>query len=184
MATTLETQTVKDHIAKICASIPTSVTFADELLQAGLVGEAGHKEAIELTGSSSRDKVSKLMSEVMTRVAGSQDKLAKFVSILESRNVELAENLTSAYQGPLASSDKSTAPQRKHCAGHEGNKTEPSPASTRRKEQDSFADQYVAQLRRVYSAPPPTWDPLPQCKHIRLAMIKEKGKCRDGADYC
>ena len=23
---------------------------------------------------------------------------------------------------------------------------------------------------------PPTWDPLPQCQHVKLAMIKEKGK--------
>ena len=69
-----------------------------------------------------------------------------------------------AYQG-LASSDKSTAPRL------------PAP-----KCRDSFADQYVAQLRQVYRAPPPTWDPLPQRKHIRLAMIKEKEKRHDGAD--
>ena len=95
--------------------------------------------------------------------------------------MELAENLKSAHQG-LASSDKSTAPQRKHCTGHEGNKTDPSPAPRRRKEHDSFADQYVAQLRQVYRAPPPTWDPLPQCKHIRLTMIKKKGKQYVGSD--
>ena len=75
-----------------------------------------------------------------------------------------------------------TTQRKQRCAGHEGNKADPSPAPTRQKEQDSFADQYVAQLRQVYSAPPPTWDPLPQYKHIRLAMIKEKGKRRDGAD--
>ena len=29
----------------------------------------------------------------------------------------------------------------------------------------------------MYSkAKPPTWDPLPQCSHVKLAMIKEKGK--------
>ena len=26
------------------------------------------------------------------------------------------------------------------------------------------------------TAEPPTWDPLPQCQHVKLAMIKEKGK--------
>ena len=31
------------------------------------------------------------------------------------------------------------------------------------------------------TAKPPTWDPLPQCKHVKLAMIKEKGK-RCGSD--
>ena len=46
---------------------------------------------------------SSLVSEVMTRVADFQDKLATFVSILESRNKELAETLRSAHQG-LASS--------------------------------------------------------------------------------
>ena len=32
------------------------------------------------------------------------------------------------------------------------------------------------------TAQPPTWDPLPQCQHVKLAMVKEKGKrfaCRD-----
>ena len=40
---------------------------------------------------------------------------------------------------------------------------------------------YVDRLKQVYRAPPPTWDPLPQCRHIKLAMIREKGK-RRGAD--
>ena len=31
------------------------------------------------------------------------------------------------------------------------------------------------------TAQPPTWDPLPQCQHVKLAMIKEKGK-RCGCD--
>ena len=31
------------------------------------------------------------------------------------------------------------------------------------------------------TAEPPTWDPLPQCQHVKLAMIKEKGK-RCGSD--
>ena len=31
------------------------------------------------------------------------------------------------------------------------------------------------------TAQPPTWDPLPQCQHVKLAMIKEKGK-RCGSD--
>ena len=36
---------------------------------------------------------------------------------------------------------------------------------------------FVTNLRQVYrTAQPPTWDPLPQCQHVKLAMIKEKGK--------
>ena len=37
-------------------------------------------------------------------------------------------------------------------------------------------------LKQIYQAPPPTWDPLPQCGHIKLAMIREKGKRRGIAD--
>ena len=40
----------------------------------------------------------------------------------------------------------------------------------------------VERLKQVYQAPPPTWDPLPQCGHIKLAMIREKGKRRGIAD--
>ena len=40
----------------------------------------------------------------------------------------------------------------------------------------------MSSLRQVYrTAEPPTWDPLPQCQHVKLAMIKEKGK-RCGSD--
>ena len=41
---------------------------------------------------------------------------------------------------------------------------------------------YVDRLKQIYRGPPPTWDPLPQCEHIKLAMIREKGKRRGGAD--
>ena len=40
----------------------------------------------------------------------------------------------------------------------------------------------MSSLRQVYrTAEPPTWDPLPQCQHVKLAMIKKKGK-RCGSD--
>ena len=43
----------------------------------------------------------------------------------------------------------------------------------------SCAD-FVTDLRQIYrEAQPPTWDPLPQCQHVKLAMIKEKGKRYD-----
>ena len=34
---------------------------------------------------------------------------------------------------------------------------------------------YVDRLKTVYQNPPPTWLPLPNCKHIKLAVTKEKG---------
>ena len=41
----------------------------------------------------------------------------------------------------------------------------------------------MANLQQVYkTAQPPTWDPLPQCQHVKLAMIKEKGKRYGGRD--
>ena len=40
----------------------------------------------------------------------------------------------------------------------------------------------MTNVQQVYrTAQPPTWDPLPQCQHVKLAMIKEKGK-RCGSD--
>ena len=41
---------------------------------------------------------------------------------------------------------------------------------------------FVTILRQMYrSVQPPTWDPLPQCQYVKLAMIKKKGK-RCGSD--
>ena len=52
----------------------------------------------------------------------------------------------------------------------------------RQEEQDQPCAEFVSTLRQVYrTAQPPTWDPLPQCQHVKLAMIKEKGK-RCGSD--
>ena len=49
-------------------------------------------------------------------------------------------------------------------------------------QQDQSCAEFVSSLRHVYrTAEPPTWDPLPQCQHVKLAMIKEKGK-RYGSD--
>ena len=50
------------------------------------------------------------------------------------------------------------------------------PSPKRRKKLDSCVD-FVTNLRQVYrTAQPPTWDPLPKCQHVKLAMIKEKGQ--------
>ena len=42
--------------------------------------------------------------------------------------------------------------------------------------------EYVDRLKKVYKAPPPNWNPLPKCEHIKLAMIRVKGKRRGIAD--
>ena len=42
---------------------------------------------------------------------------------------------------------------------------------------EDYCAEFVTHLRQVYSkAQPPTWDPLPECSHVKLAMIKRKGK--------
>ena len=49
-------------------------------------------------------------------------------------------------------------------------------------QQDLSCAEFMSSLRQVYrTTEPPTWDPLPQCQHVKLAMIKEKGK-RYGSD--
>ena len=129
MATTMETRTLRDHFADIHNSIPASgvTTFADELLQAGLICVASHSAAIEIAGLSSSNKISSLVSEVMTKVAGSQDKLATFVSILESRNKGLAETLRRKHASYYETDHQSTG-RRQHGAGYEGNKSQLTPA--------------------------------------------------------
>ena len=97
-----------------------------------------------------------LVSEAAGKVSDSPDNFCKLVSILESRNKELALTLKSEYS--VERSLRLDPKQADPCA------------------------KYVTSLRQVYrTAQPPTWDPLPQCQHVKLAMIKEKGK-RYGSD--
>ena len=92
---------VRRHIADINECIaPADVTvFAGELLQAGLITPVSHKNAIEVTGRSSVDKISALTSEVLSRFSIStsrstnSDLFHKFVGIIERRNIDLATSL-------------------------------------------------------------------------------------------
>ena len=46
-----------------------------------------------------------------------------------------------------------------------------------KKQKEDLCVEFVTNLRQVYRTDlPPTWDPLPQCSHVKLAMIKRKGK--------
>ena len=59
---------------------------------------------------------------------------------------------------------------------------EPASISDHKQVPDPTYAECARSLRQVYrKAEPPTWDPLPQCQHVKLAMIKEKGK-RCGSD--
>ena len=157
-----EIQTVRGKFAVICGSIsaPDLVTFAGELLQSNLISDAGHQAAIAVTGLSPTNKIAHLVSEAANNVCNSPDNFYKFVSIVESRNAQLASTLRSQYMH-----------------------VEPASIPDHRQDvPDPTYAECVSSLRQVYrTAEPPTWDPLPQCQHVKLAMIKEKGK-RCGSD--
>ena len=182
MANSPERLVVRGHFADICSSVtdPDVTTFAGELLQDSLISEAGHSATIAVTGLPPRDKLGNLLSEVMSRVSCSQDKFYRFVAILETRNFELASTLKSDYK--LRQRDSQHLPRNvttEEDQYHSGQDTPP--FSKKRKEHDPCAE-YVTHLQRAYQDPTHIWDPLPQCQHIRLAMIKEKGKRRGGND--
>ena len=65
----------------------------------------------------------------------------------------------------------------KHFYNYTGEKSDDGLSPDPKKRKEDYWVEFVTRLRRVYSkAKPPTWDPLPQCSHVKLAMIKEKGK--------
>ena len=162
MATRIESsefKTVRGKFVAICDCIsePDVVKYAGELLQSNLISDAGHQAAIAVTGLPPANKVAHLVSEAANNVSNSPDNFYKFISILESRNVQLASTLRSDYV------------ERRHSSGLPP-------------QQDQPCAEFVTSLRQLYrTAQPPTWDPLPQCQHVKLAMIKEKGK-RCGSD--
>ena len=92
---------VRRHIADINECIaPADVTvFASELLQAGLITQVCHTDAIHLTGRSPVEKISVLTSEVLSRFSIStsrstnSDLFHKFVGIIGKRNIDLATSL-------------------------------------------------------------------------------------------
>ena len=157
-----ELKTVRGKFVDICHCIsePDVVEFAGQLLQSNLISDAGHQAAIAINASPPANKVAHLVSEAANNVSNSPDNFYKFVSILESRNAQLASTLSSNYSAPARHRSEDRWPQEKKqpCA------------------------EFVTILRQLYrTAQPPTWDPLPQCQHVKLAMIKEKGK-RCGSD--
>ena len=157
-----EFETVKGRLVDISRCVPESsvVEFSSELLQNDLISFAGHQAAIAVNASPPANKVAHLVSEAMNNVSNSPDNFYKFISILECRNAQLASALRSDYS------------ERQACL----------PPDPKRQKEDPSVNQIVTNLRKIYrTEQPPTWDPLPQCQHVKLAMIKEKGK-RCGSD--
>ena len=96
---------VRRHIADIneCFAPADVTVFAGELLQAGLITQVSYKNAIEVTGRSSVEKISALTSEVLSRFSRgfsistsrstNSDLFHKFVGIIGKRNIDLATSL-------------------------------------------------------------------------------------------
>ena len=99
MAETSEFKTVRGKYVDICHCIsePDIVEVAGELLQSNLISHASYQAAIANNASPPANKVHHLVSEAANNVSNSPDNFYKFVSILESRNAQLASTLRSDY---------------------------------------------------------------------------------------
>ena len=152
MADSYEFETVKGRLVDICRCVPESsvVEFSSELLQNDLIDFAGHQAAIAVNALPPANKVAHLVSEAMNNVSNSPDNFYKFISILESRNAQLASDLRSDYSEDYSERQAACLPPDL-------------------KPEDPSVNQFVTNLRQVYrTAQPPTWDPLPQCQHVKL----------------
>ena len=166
-----ESATLCNSFSDICSCIPKQdvVSFADELLQDGL--RILYDDASELDAST-REKVPAvttirhLVVDAIAKVSASPSMFDKFVSILEKRDSDLAlrlklEHRLECLRGP--------------------DQNELSPPRKQRKVFSAECNLYVTSLQLAYKVPPPHWEPLPCCQHIKLSMIKRKGN-RQGID--
>ena len=90
-----EYSTILAHIADINQRIAAAdlSTYADELLQAGLITQSGHSSAIAITGRAPQDKIASLTAEAMAKIKTSPHLFVALVVILERRDQELASIL-------------------------------------------------------------------------------------------
>ena len=166
-----ESATLCNSFSDICSCIPKQdvVSFADELLQDGL--RILYDDASELDASA-REKVPAvttirhLVVDAIAKVSASPSMFDKLVSILEKRDIDLAlrlklEHRLECLRGP--------------------DQNEFSPPRKQRKVFSAECNLYVTSLQLAYKVPPPHWEPLPCCQHIKLSMIKRKGN-RQGID--
>ena len=166
--------TLRDYFDDICSCIfkQDVVSFADELLRDGLrIYNVPNEFEVRVAETVT---VSQLVSDAISKVGASRDKFDKLVSILESRDIYLASNLKSDYLSRRLSAAVSLP---------EYEEEQPSvpadhdlPLSPERQKERDFCSEYVTSLRQTYKAPAPHWEPLPLCQHIKLSMIKRKGK--------
>ena len=96
-----EYSVIRSHIADINRLIPiTDVSsYASDLLQADLVCQAGHDNAVALTGRGARDNIASLTSEALGKISISPHLFSALVAVIEKRDKEFASILRKEYQG-------------------------------------------------------------------------------------
>ena len=99
MAETPEFKIVRRSLVAVraCISAADIVNFAGELFQDGLISDAGHQAAIAVTGTAPNTVVARLVSEAMNKLSNSSENFYRFVSIIESRDTNLASILKNDY---------------------------------------------------------------------------------------
>ena len=100
MAHSLETESpeylaVKGHIAAINRRVPNAdlPSFSSELLQAGLITDAIHTDAIAATGLGPGHKIASLTVATMEAIKTTPNLFGRFVNILEVIDKEIASIL-------------------------------------------------------------------------------------------
>ena len=94
-----EYSVVKAHIADINSRISAAdiSSYADDLFQAGLIGQPGHDNALAITGIAPQGKVASLTSEAMGKIKTSPHLFSGLITILESRDGDFASLLREEY---------------------------------------------------------------------------------------
>ena len=100
-----EYSVIQSHFADITGLIPVSgiSSYAGDLLQAGLICQDGHDNALAAMGNGPHDKIASLTSEAMGKINSMPHLLNALVDIIERRSgdEEFASMLRKEYQGKL-----------------------------------------------------------------------------------
>ena len=100
------------HIADINRFIPLPdlSSYAFDLLQADLVCQARHDNAVAVTGRGIQDKIASLTSEALGKINTSPHLFSALVAVIDKRDKEFACILRKEYQGKNKQLEISPAP--------------------------------------------------------------------------
>ena len=96
-----EYSVIRSHIADINRRIPIAdvSSYASDLLQANLVCQAGHDNAVAGTGRGIQGNIASLTSEALGKINVSPHLFSALVAVIEKRDKEFACILRKEYQG-------------------------------------------------------------------------------------